>query len=201
MSSFYAIIKRVNRFMLKIIVSIALILFICKKNLTMDATHLHLLFNHVGIMGILFATILLLVAVFLRSDILKRTAMVGFVIATIATGITMNTGEGAEESVEHMPGITASNIHDHEEAAEVTVWVVAVCGLWSLIGLVFYLLSKPLPSMFSVVLVLVAIVAAAMIFNTGRLGGLIRHTELSGTTVAASPTNANGAEQGHENHD
>lgn len=167
----------------------------------MDATHLHLLFNHVGIMGVIFSTCLLLVALFLKSDILKRTAMAGFVMATIATGITMNTGEDAEESVESISGVTESVIHEHEEAAEVTIWVVAACGLWSLVGLFFYFLSKPLPSTFSIVLVALAIGAAVMIFNTGRLGGLIRHTELSGTATAASPSNTNNGEHEHEDHD
>ena len=108
----------------------------------MDATHLHLLFNHVGILGLLFSACILLVAILLKSGILKRTAMTGFVIAAVAAAVTMNTGEGAEETVEHISGVAEAAIHEHEEAAESTIWLVGVCGLLSLIGLIFYFLSK-----------------------------------------------------------
>lgn len=150
----------------------------------MDATHLHLLFNHVGILGILFSTLLLIAAMLVKSEILKRAAMVGLIIATVATGITMNTGEGAEESVENLQGISEATIHEHEESAETTIWLVGVCGLLSLVGIAFYFMSKSLPSIFYTVLLLLTLVASYMIFNTGRLGGLIRHSELSGTTGA-----------------
>jgi uncharacterized membrane protein len=164
----------------------------------MDATHLHLLFNHVGILGLLFSACILLVAILLKSGILKRTAMTGFVIAAVAAAVTMNTGEGAEETVEHISGVAEAAIHEHEEAAESTIWLVGVCGLLSLIGLIFYFLSRTMPAAFYGLLLLVSLVASAMIFNTGRLGGLIRHTELSGT--APAPDSGHTAPAGEEEH-
>lgn len=75
----------------------------------MNTTHIHLLLNHVAILGALFSVILLLAGMFIKSDILKKTALLGFVLAALASIPVFLTGEPAEESVEHLPGICRGN--------------------------------------------------------------------------------------------
>jgi cobalamin synthase len=149
----------------------------------MDALHAHLIFNHAGIFGIIFSVCILMVGLALRSDILKRTAMAGFIIASVSAAITMNTGEGAEERVESISGFSEADVEAHEESAELSAWLAGTAGVLSLAGLVFWMTRKRIPAIVEVALLAVALAGSVSIFNTGRLGGKIRHTELASTST------------------
>jgi uncharacterized membrane protein len=151
----------------------------------LDPTHLHLLFNHAGIFGVLFSTLILIASLLLKSNVLKRTAMIGFILSAIFTIVTMNSGEGAEERVEHMAGIVKSNIEAHEEAAELAAWLTGLTGLLSALGLFISFRGGRSLSWTTAVLLLMALAASASLSNTGLLGGKIRHTELSAGSVSA----------------
>ncbi|MFM2207844.1 MAG: hypothetical protein RL213_1819 [Bacteroidota bacterium] len=147
----------------------------------MDAVHAHLIFNHAGIFGLIFSVCILLAGLVLKSDILKRTAMAGFVIASVAAAVTMNTGEGAEERVESVPGFSETVVEAHEESAELSAWLAGAAGILSLAGLALWAFKRTIPRFVELTILAVALAGSVSIFNTGRLGGKIRHTELSAT--------------------
>jgi hypothetical protein len=53
-----------------------------------------------------------------KSEAVKRTAFMIFIFGAIAAIAAMNTGEGAEEVVEKINGVTENYIENHEETAE-----------------------------------------------------------------------------------
>jgi hypothetical protein len=55
--------------------------------------------------------------------------MVGFIIAGILSIVALQSGEGAEDTVENLLGVTESYIHDHEEAAEITNWIAVALAV------------------------------------------------------------------------
>lgn len=108
----------------------------------------------------------------------------------------MKTGEEAEETVEHMAGITEISIHEHEEAAEFSLWMMIALGVLSA-GSLF--LGKTNSSKFNMIRNLTfafSLLVFASMARTGYLGGLIRHTELNaGDAANAMNTEANEAEE------
>ena len=156
----------------------------------MNTTHIHLLLNHVAILGALFSVILLLAGMFIKSDILQKTALLGFVLAALASIPVFLTGEPAEESVEHLPGIVEATIHEHEESAEFSIWAIEALGAFSLLGFIMMFRGSSIKSGFMGLVLILSLIAAGSISYTGYLGGKIRHTELSPTSGV--PVNSGG---------
>lgn len=157
----------------------------------MDALHAHLLFNHAAIFGYYFSILLYIVAMIMRSELLKRTALIGLVGASFMTVIVFASGEGAGDRVKDIPGILRSAIDAHEEAAEVSIWLVSVAGFFSLGALSISLKRGTHPVFVQVIVITMAVAACISFYYVGRLGGQIRHTELlNGSMPAASPASA-----------
>ena len=146
----------------------------------MNQTHIHLLLNHVAILGSVFSIVLLIAGMVLKSDVLKKTAMIGFVIAALVAIPVFLTGEPAEESVENIAGTIKATIEEHEESAEISIWLVEFMGAVSLLTFFLAKKSNTINKGLLSFLLLLSIVAAGSISYTGFLGGKIRHTELSG---------------------
>lgn len=144
----------------------------------MNQAYLHLLINHVAILGVLFSFVLLVGGMLFRSFDVKKAAMIGFFVSGIATFVVFKTGEGAEESVENFAGVTESAIEEHEESAEGVVWLAGGLAVLSLVTLVLSIRKKSVPSVLMALLLISGAAASGWLVQVGRLGGLIRHTEL-----------------------
>jgi peptidoglycan/LPS O-acetylase OafA/YrhL len=145
----------------------------------MDATHLHLLVNHLPILGSFFALPLLVLALWRRQEPwLFAGAALLLLIGGAAGVVAEESGEGAEEAVEHLAGVSEALIHEHEERAEVATPLAVITGLAAL-GVAALSLRRRatwLPGG-AVVLLLTGVTAGTMAW-VGQSGGLIRHTEL-----------------------
>ena len=143
----------------------------------MNEAHLHLILNHVPILGSLFGLLLLLVAVFRRNESLIRAALVTLVVTALLTIPTQLTGEGAEEIVEHRPGVSHALIHEHEEAAELSFWVMEVTGVLALATLLLRVRSHARGSLLTYLILAGAVVSFGLLARAGNLGGQILHPE------------------------
>lgn len=85
----------------------------------MNQAHYHLVVNHLPIIIPIVGFVVLIGGVAVKLEIVKRTAYFIFILGSLATIAAMATGEGAEEAVEHIEGITEGMMHEHEERAEV----------------------------------------------------------------------------------
>lgn len=168
----------------------------------MDGTHLHLLLNHFPIVGTLIGTLILAYAFMVNSRDVKVVAC--FVIAAMALVAipVMKTGEIAEEVVESLPGVTKQLIHAHEEAAEVSLWVLLIAGALAAVSLVLHFTKKEAFKYAIMLTLLASVVAFGFMARTGNLGGEIRHTEIRSGGAAATPQNIQGqpADKGVEEH-
>lgn len=145
----------------------------------MTPTHLHLLVNHLPIIGAFLALPLLLIALWRRTELGALLGAV-LVLALAASGAVVadQTGEGAEHEVEELPGVSETLIHEHEERAEIAMpisLVTAVAGL----GLLAWSWRRgETPRMGAGGLLVAATVSAGAMAWTGWAGGQIRHTEI-----------------------
>ena len=88
------------------------------------------------------------------------------------------TGEEAEESVEHLAGVSENIIEEHEELAEKAIWLMGLLGVFSLAS--FYAIVKKLSFSRTVILItlLISLATLGLFAQVGNLGGQIRHTEI-----------------------
>jgi len=144
----------------------------------MDSAHLHLLMNHIPVIGTVFVTVLLIIAVWRRSLELQRVALWGIVLVALATVPVYFSGEGAEDIVEGLPGRSHDHIEEHEEFAKLSLIGIGVLGAVALGGLFIYRRAEQIPRTYLVAVVLLSLASAGMMGMTANLGGQISHPEI-----------------------
>lgn len=101
----------------------------------MDATHFHLAFTHFPIVGTIIGMFILAYGQFAKNDEFKKVAFATFILMSLLTIPVFLTGEEAEETVEHLTGISEQLIENHEELAEKAIWLMGILGILSLVNL------------------------------------------------------------------
>jgi uncharacterized membrane protein len=156
--------------------------------LIMNQAHLHLLANHLPILGVVFGILILVAGMFLKQPLVKRTALGVLVLAAIMALPAYLSGEGAEEVLESVGGINENIVEAHEDFASFYAISIGVLGVLSLICLlVDYYQKKASGLLYGLVLV-VGMVSIGMSWRLGVSGGEIRHTEIrDGAMVNPAP--------------
>lgn len=153
----------------------------------MNGAHWHLLVNHLPIIFPVVGVIVMIAGLISKSEAVKRTAFMIFFLGALATLAAMTTGEGAEEVVENIQGVTENYIESHEEAAEIFAIVSYILGGASLLGLWASFKQKTFSFIISIGVLIFAFVVLFFAKQTGTTGGEIRHTEIrNGNTIPAS---------------
>lgn len=143
----------------------------------MSPVHVHLVLNHVPVIGVVFGLALLAYGRFARSEDVWRAALWTFVVVGVLSALTYLTGEGAEETVEHLAGVWAPGIEVHEETAMLATIAAAGLAMLALAEIILERLQRA-PSWFRILTFSGAMLVAALMARTAYLGGSIRHTEL-----------------------
>lgn len=140
----------------------------------MNETHLHLLLNHLPILGSLFGLLVLAVGLTKTNTTLTRTGLVTLLVAAGLCLPTQLTGEGAEEAIGQLPDISRTLIQAHEEAAELGFWALELTGALALLAL----LARERARTFARLTLLGAVLSFGLLARAGNLGGQIRHAEI-----------------------
>ena len=144
----------------------------------MNQAHFHLLINHLPIMGTVVGIIVLLGGYVLNNQTVKRTALGIFILSSIGIIPARYTGEGAEDIVEDLPGISRKLIHNHEDFAALFGWSLLVVAILSLIAIYLDLKNKNTSKIFYLLTMVLAIITIVLAKQTATSGGEIRHTEI-----------------------
>lgn len=160
----------------------------------MDSTHLHLLLNHFPIIGTILGTGVMAYGYFTKSEATKKAALLTWALMALITIPVFLTGEPAEESVENLPGVSEAIIHEHEEAADLALWVMEALGALSLVALVIPSGKEKTARTLVGVAFALSLVSFGLMARTGYLGGQIRHSEIRSGVAAA--TGAEGQTEG-----
>ena len=153
----------------------------------MNATHLHLILNHLPVLGTAFGLGLLLFGLWRKSSELKKTALGVFVLVALAAVPVYLTGEPAEDGVESLPGVSKPFIERHESAAGAALTGAVVLGVASLGGLICFRRGRLLPAWFSISLLVPAVIVSGLMVWTASLGGQVRHTEIRANASLSAP--------------
>ena len=145
----------------------------------MNPAHVHLIINHVPVVGLAFALALLAWGAVRSNQALIKAALVSLVALALVAIPVYLTGEPAEKAVKGLPGVGYGFIEQHDDAATAALVGVLVAGGAGLIGLWAYR-ARPVAAWFSSSMLLLCLIAAGLMAWTANLGGQIRHTEIRG---------------------
>lgn len=172
----------------------------------MDLAYLHLVTNHIPIIGIPFALAILVLGIWRKSVELKAVAFLIFTVLGIATLGVFLFGQGGEDFVEELSGVSHDAIEDHEKMGLVSLVAVGITAISSAFGLIFYKGFSVLkrrradensnlffPNRLTFLVLFLAILSAGILGYTGKLGGKIRHTEFYGGSINAEESEKNDA--------
>src|SRR5215471_14527931 len=100
----------------------------------MNAAHVHLMLNHVSIIGSLFGLILLAVAMMRRSRELVTVSLACFASVALMSLPVYFTGPPAEAVIRHLPDFSEEVVKRHEEAAQFAFTGIECVGVLALAG-------------------------------------------------------------------
>jgi uncharacterized membrane protein len=145
----------------------------------MSQVHLHLLITHLPVFGAILGALVLAYGILAKSSQTKIAAYCLFIIAAIGSGIAYLTGEGAEEAIEKIQGVSEHTIKLHENSAMYALISLIVLGLVSVFALVEVRYKTSLLRFTAAFTLILSLISFGLIARTGYLGGQIRHTEIS----------------------
>jgi len=152
--------------------------------MNLNPAHLHLVLNHIPVLGtLIFAPLVLIWGMVRRSrDITITGLLLTFILALTAVPVYL-TGETAEEQVEHAPWFQESRVETHEERAEAGLVAVLVTGAISVAALWRSRRGQPVGRVLPALVLLGLIVSASLFVLTALSGGEIRHEEIRAVTT------------------
>jgi hypothetical protein len=153
----------------------------------MNAAHLHLMLNHLPVLGTAFGLALLVWAQWTRSDEIKRVGLGVMALVTLLAVPAFLTGEPAEDLVGSLPGISHADMESHEEAAETAFIAQIVLGVGAVGGLMAFRGARTMANWFVGLMLLGALVVSVLMARTANLGGEVRHPEIRSDFKVAVP--------------
>jgi len=144
----------------------------------MSAAHIHLLLNHIPILGTIFALLLLLCGMLKRNEEMERASLGAFVMTALITIPVYLTGDGAAEIIHNLPGVSIELIRQHDSAATLTIVAIELLGAASLLSLWLLRRAAAIKSWMMIAVLVLALISSGLAVWTGGLGGQIRHTEV-----------------------
>lgn len=165
----------------------------------MEAVQLHLLLNHVPVIGTIFGLALLAYGLLRDQNTVVRAALWALVITGVAGVATYLSGEPAEEVIEEMAGVSEALIERHEEMAYWATGGAVVVGLVALVMLTLYR-TREVGRGFAAVVLALALGTSGLMGWTAHLGGQVRHSEIRAGAVAGGGESIREGED-HERED
>lgn len=153
----------------------------------MSAAFFHIAWVHIPVLGVLLAFVLFLATARRPHGELRRFSLLLFVGCALAVVPAYLSGEGAEEIVEHAPGVGHAVIEAHEEMALIGASFTVAAGVLALALGVGFPLASAARTWLGRGLAVIGLAATVLMALTAHRGGLIRHPELQGGAAAASP--------------
>jgi len=150
----------------------------------MSVAHLHLLLNHVPVIGVVGIVLLLAIALLRGSNEIAKLSLGLLILIGVVAVVVYLTGESAEELVEGIPGISESILGRHEDLAKVATIATGALGLLALSALIRFRRDQ-LPRWVTGSVLVASLGVSGVMGVVANTGGQIRHSEIRPGAVAA----------------
>jgi len=144
----------------------------------MNTAHLHLMLNHLPMVGLGFAILFQLVAIAMKNTELKKISCWFYIIIGLLSILPIITGDGAHEILKTYPGIENDAIEYHETWAYIFFYGLMLTGILAIGALWFSRKNPDLMKKLSVAMLIIALVLLFFAYQTGTTAGKIRHPEI-----------------------
>ena len=150
----------------------------------MNLAHVHLLLNHLPVLGTLITLALFLVSLVAKRDDLKQVCLALFALMALFSIPTYISGEGARDTIQESPEISMTLIETHQGSALMAFIFIEITGLLSCMGLWRYSRTDKNPWVSGparlnlMAVLLFAVATAGLMAVAGNTGGNIRHPEI-----------------------
>ena len=154
------------------------LIFHAEEKHTLSSIEIHLILNHVPIIGMAFISLYLFIALCFRQLFMQKVSLwllVGLAVLTVAVYLS---GLGAEEPAKAVPGVSIAYLQLHEKVARLATLTVCFIGGITLLGLVLLRKRVRLFTYFARGIFAMTLLGTALFILTGYLGGQITHTEI-----------------------
>lgn len=148
----------------------------------MSSAYLHILLNHIPVIGTAIAAFVMFYGFFKRSDEIKKLALIILILVAATSIVVHQTGDKAKGSVVSIEGVNSDFIDPHEDFADKAIIVSNVVGILALVTLFIYRKPKHLPMWVAIVFFVLILGVNGMMAWTAHLGGMINHTEIMGVS-------------------
>jgi hypothetical protein len=153
----------------------------------MDLAHLHLLLNHFPTIGTIIGGGLFLLSLITNSNDLKRASLVVLLGVALISIPTYISGNGAQDAIKSLPGVSKSLIETHEGAALVAIGFMEVTGAFAWLGLWQFRRLARVPAWNLTVILVLTLVTFGLMARASNIGGEIRHAEIRAAQGTAAP--------------
>jgi uncharacterized membrane protein len=147
-------------------------------------SHVHIVLNHFPTIGFVFALGLYVLALVTRNIVMTRTGLVLFVVCSILGVPTYVTGAASMWALTEVPGTSKALINAHRDAALLTLFGLAFTGTAAWIELWRFRHLGRFSDRWLYTILAFALVALAVMAETGHRGGQINHPEIRVATDA-----------------
>ena len=144
----------------------------------MNPAYLHLIVNHVPIIGIGFVILLFIIGLVRKSGELINVSLIFVIFIALFTIVVHQTGEAAEEFVQGKPGFSEEVVLEHDYAADLAFIFAEVIGVFALLALATKRYKKKYANALVVITLIGLIVTGALMIRAANLGGKINHPEI-----------------------
>ena len=156
----------------------------------MSPAHLHLMFNHLPVIGVPLVAALLAWGLFRRNRDVTRAALGAAVVIAALSYPVFLTGEGAEEQVEDSSWLSEPMVHEHEARGEAALITTLLVGCLAAFSLWQSRRDRPVSRRASGVTLAGLGLCAGLFGWTALAGGNIRHDEIRSGPMAVQPGEA-----------
>ena len=144
--------------------------------MNLNPAHWHLLVNHLPVIGVMFATLILLWGMLRRSVPIVNLSLLLLVACAVFSITASQTGGNAEDYLKGLKAIDKTYLEPHVAAADIANYSMIAVGVLALIMLIFKRIRNV---SFMLYLILIAsIVVCVLMARTANLGGQIMHKEI-----------------------
>src|ERR1700722_16674888 len=134
-------------------------------------THIHLMINHVPVIGLAVPIALLLIDRVRKNQKLEWLSLQMFVVFAVLTIPVYLTDSPASHKMREMPGISQEVIHLHSSAADFAFWAMEGLGAFSLGMLYKFRSSATVPPRLTAYVLALALTTLGLMIWTANLGG------------------------------
>ena len=146
----------------------------------MNIAHIHIVINHLPIVGYFFSIFLITTSLYFRSqEGVIISAVLVMVISALGALAAYFSGSPSIKQIAGLPGVGHKYINIHYTRAKIAVLFSCLSGLTAITcGIIIIRTDAPVPAYcYALMMISSLITSFAMVF-TGNAGGKIRHQEV-----------------------